>query len=351
MEQLSNLMEKLINNDKFSGVLVINKDNKEIFSESYGYAHRGWKIKNTINTKFAVASITKIFTAVSLLQLIEKGLLDFNTKVTDILDINDSKISSNINIEQLLTHTSGIADYFNEDEDGAEAIEEIWKDTPNYSIKDLKDLLPMFIYTDSLSNPGEKFSYCNGGYILLGLIIEKISGISYFEYITNNIFKKIGMYDSAFIPLNHSEENVAEGYIRVENEIDGTTTWKTNVYSIAAYGASDGGAFTTANDLTLFFRALKNSELLSDEMTKLILEPKVIEDEDEDYTWHYGYGMWFISKDDKVVRIALTGEDPGVSARLFYYPEQDVEVIILGNQSDVASSLGWYIHDNIIVNL
>lgn len=215
-------------------------------------------------------------------------------------------------------------------------------------MKELKDLLPMFAYEDATSNPGEKFSYCNAGYILLGLVIEKISGMSYFDYVAKNIFEKVGMKDTGFVPLNDVEERVAEGYIPVENKETGTITWKKNIYSVQAYGASDGGAVTTVNDLLAFFRALKEGVLLSDDMTKLILEPKVVEDIDDDFTWQYGYAMWFISKDDKLVRLAFTGEDPGFSSRLFYYPEQDVEVILLSNQSDAVSNLGWFIHDLIV---
>jgi len=349
-DKLETLIEGLVKEDKFSGVVLINKDNEEFFRGAYGYAHRGWKIPNTLDIRFGTASITKAFTAVSVLQLIEKGVLDFDTKITELLNLKESKIPAKVTIEHLLTHTSGIGDYF--DENSEEAQECILGDIPCYFIKELSDLLPLLVDKEPVFEAGSDFCYCNGGYILLGLAIEKASGMNYFDYVRENVFSRAYMKESDFIPLNKPVERVAEGYIPVQNENGEILEWRTNVYSMPINGGSDGGAFTTAEDLIKFMRALREGKLLSEEMTKAILTPKIVDAKNEKYLWQYGYGAWFFSGAEGVIRMGLIGEDPGVSARAYYYPKQNIEVVLLSNIGDTAGWLGKDIQDIVVgVNL
>jgi CubicO group peptidase (beta-lactamase class C family) len=345
-EKLTNIIGGLVKEDKFSGVVLINKDKEEFFRGAYGYAHRGWKIPNSLDIRFGTASVTKVFTAVAVLQLIEKGLLAFDTKITELLDLKESKIPANVTIEHLLIHTSGIVDYF--DEDSEEAQECILGNVPNYFIKEVSDLLPLLVDKEPVFEAGEEFSYCNGGYVLLGLAIEKVSGMNYFDYVRENVFSKAGMKDSDFIPLNKVSERVAEGYIPVENEEEEVIGWKTNVYSIPINGAPDGGAFVTAEDLLSFMRALREGKLLSEKMTKAILKPQVNECEKEGKSWQYSYGMWFLSTEAGLMRMGLSGDDPGLGAISYYYPKHNIEVVILSNMSEAIYDLIIPINDMVM---
>ncbi|MBU5593036.1 beta-lactamase family protein [Clostridium sp. MSJ-4] len=345
-EKLINIIEGLAKEEKFSGVVLINKDNKEFFKGAYGYAHRGWKIPNALDIRYGTASVTKVFTAVAVLQLIEKGLLNFDTKIRELLDLSESKIPTNVTIKHLLMHTSGIGDYF--DEDSEEAKECILGQVPNYFIKEVSDLLPLLLHKEPVFEAGTKFSYCNGGYVLLGLAIEKVSGKSYFDYVKENVFLKAGMKYSDFIPLNKVSDKVAESYIPVENNQGEVTQWKTNVYSIPTYGAPDGGAFVTAEDLMIFMRALREGKLLSEEMSKAILTPQVTESEKDGKYFQYSYGIWFLSKEDGVIRMELSGDDPGLEAMAFYYPKHNIELVILSNMDNSAYALTRIINEMVI---
>lgn len=157
--KLDKEIEKIMEKHKadFSGVVLVKNNRDIIYSKAHGYAHRGWKIPNNIDTRFDTASITKLFTTVAILQLIDKGDISFETKVIDFLDIKETTISNGVNIFHLLTHTSGIAD--DADEEEGEDYEEIWKVKPNYSVREAVDFLPQFIHKPSKFKHGERCSY------------------------------------------------------------------------------------------------------------------------------------------------------------------------------------------------
>jgi CubicO group peptidase (beta-lactamase class C family) len=183
------------------------------------------------------------------------------------------------------------------------------------------------------------------------LIIEKVAGMAYFDYVREHVFAKAGMNRSDFLALDGVYDEVAEGHIPITDAHENVVGWKKNVYSTTPEAAADGGATSTAGDLTRFSQALRQGSLLSSSMTEEILTPKVQQNAKRfrGYTWMYGYGNVFILDDtDQIVRYGHTGEEDGVSCRLYYYPEQNLDVVILANQSWSAGDLAWEIHDLII---
>lgn len=347
-EQINELISDRVNKNQFSGVVLIKKGNEEIFSGAYGYANRTWRVNNSLQTRFRIASISKMFTAVAILQLIESGKVSFSTKVVEYLNLENSRIPNDATIESLLTHTSGIADYFDEGQDDDEW-EKLLSDIPIYKMRRLEDYLKLFIHKEPVSKVNEKYHYNGAGYILLGLIIEKASGLSYFDYVRQNIFSKINMDGSDFISLDDVDDLVAEGYEAILDINKKIIGWKRNIYTTTPNAASDGGAISTADDLIKFIEDLRNNELLSEKMSTEIFIPKVLEYDDtpRNYIWMYGYANEFIldKESKKIVRCGHTGEEYGVSCRLYYYPSTNVVVVILANQGWCAGSLGWDIHD------
>lgn len=338
-DEIMDLFEK---NELFSGVVYLKQSNEEIYSKSIGYANKEHKVPNNLNIKFATASVTKMFTAVGIFQLIEEGLVSLETKVVDYLGLENTLIPEDVEIQHLLSHTSGIADYY--DEEDPEGFELLWKDVPCNAIDYLPKMLPLFLDENPKYVLGEKFSYNGAGFILLGIIIQHASGIDYFDYIRENIFKKIGMDDSDFISLDTVSKNIAEGYIPIndgENHIKG---WRKNIYSVPAHGLSDGGAFSTAKDLVCFMKSLREGKLFNVDSLEYYLKPVV----DVSKNWKYGFGFWFDVEDEMILRYGHTGEDPGVSARVFYYPELDLDFVVLGNQSFCTGNLTWQLHQIIL---
>ena len=215
-ETLNQLFQKLENKDRFSGVVLITKGETELYSGAFGFASRTWKIRNTLDIRFDTASITKLFTTVAILQLIDKNLLTFETSAIEYLGLEGTKISRDVNVFNLLTHTSGIGDDCEEEE--GEVYEDLWKTKPNYSVRNTEDFLPQFIYKEPNFTPGEGCRYCNCSFVLLGLMLEKATGMSYRDYIRKHIFEKANMSHSDFFGMDLVHEKVAEGCDPIRNK-------------------------------------------------------------------------------------------------------------------------------------
>jgi len=311
----------------FSGAFYGQKG-KEILKGCNGFANLSEKIDNRCNTRFAIASGSKIFTAVAICMLVEAGDLSFDSKLTDVIDVDFPYVDENITVHHLLTHTSGVYDYFNEQI--MEDFEALWNHRPMYHIRSPKDFLSMFQYKEMQDNFNRSFQYNNSGYILLGLIVEYVAKTSFFEFVEEHIFQKVGMCNSGYFELDCLPDRTALGYILKE---DGT--WKTNIYALPAKGGPDGGAYVTAGDMVRFWQALTNDELLSKEMTEALLEPQeVVVAEDNIY---YGYCGYIELDDEKqVVKFIQMGYDPGVNFRAIYHPRSDMIIVVCSNQSEGA---------------
>ena len=159
----------------FSGAVLIQEKGEAVFAGGYGFANKAEAIPNTIDTRFGIASGCKIFTAVSVCQLIEKGLISFDTPLKDCLDVSFPEFDPRITVHHLLTHSSGIPDYFDEEVMEDEEFEEVWQARPMYNIRTPRDFLPMFQHQTMKFAPGTRFSYSNAGFIVLGLIVEQQS--------------------------------------------------------------------------------------------------------------------------------------------------------------------------------
>lgn len=318
---IKKIIKKTKEDRNFHGVVSVSKDNQLIFGKGYGYANRNQKNHNTLNTKFAIASGCKIFTAVGICQLVQKGLISFDTLLKDCLNINFPNFDSNITIQHLLTHTSGILDYF--DESVMDNYEDLWDNIPMYKIKSCNDFLPLFQNNKMKFSIGEKFDYNNAGYILLGLIIEQQTGMKFQDYIQTNIFNICNMDDSGYFSLDKLPEGCSYGYIEDEEN----NTWRTNLYSIPVIGGPDGGAFVTALDMTKFWKSLFDNKILDKSITARILTPQVDCGDD----WYYGLGVWIEKKEEKIHKYCIMGSDPGVSFRSSVYKNRNIQINILGN--------------------
>jgi CubicO group peptidase (beta-lactamase class C family) len=333
-EKIQEIVERYAIANHFSGVVRMKLGDYTLYEGAFGYACKPFKIPNRMDIRFANASITKTFTALAIFDLIDQGKLSLSDSVRQFLILEDIHLDPAITIEHLLTHTSGIKDYFDElDPDG---FEKLWQQVPCQYVNRLDKMLPLFIDETPISRPGERFSYSGAGYILLGLIIESIVGSDYYTYMREAIFKKLYLFDTDFIPLHQVVDNVAEGYIPLKDERNHLIGWKKNIYSVPAHGLSDGGSFSTARDMIKFLRSIRKHELLSPQMTAKWLTPMVEVTEQ----WHYGYGLWFQKySDGRVLKYGHIGENPGVSARVFYYPQQDIDLVLFSNHGFSTSAL------------
>ena len=347
-DRLSQLVADRSHKEEFSGVVLIQRDTDTLFEAAYGFANRSWKVKNRVDTRFRIASVTKMFTAVAVLQLIDAGRLRLGTGVVECLGLEGTRIPGEATVYHLLTMTSGIGDHFEESRDWEEVWAEISREHPTYLLRRHEDYLPLFVDMAPVFPVGERYQYNNAGYILLGLIIERVTGVSYFDYVRQHIFAKAGMSRSDFLALDGVHDEVADGYIPITDESENIVDWKKGTYAAKLDAAADGGATSTAGDLVQFSQALRNGRLLSGEMTQEMLTPKVAISDG----WQCGYGIYFtLDQDKRIVRWVRFGEDAGESCRLYSYPKMNLDVVVVGNQSWCAGELATEIHDLILEQL
>lgn len=336
---LSSLFDTYYEQHHFSGAGLVKRGDEVIFAQAYGLAHRGFKVPNQLHTMFDTASVTKLFTATAVLQLVDGGQIRLDDRITDLVDLAGTKIPADVTIAHLLTHTSGIAD--DADEEEGESFEELFVDKPNYSIRNCADFIPQFAYKEPKFKAGTQVSYNNCAFVLLGLAIEQVTNSSYRDYVTQHIFRACGMNNTSFMSKDDGDAPVAEGYAMDNNNNE--MKWRKNIYSFPPIGTSDGGAFTTVGDLDLFMRALVDGRLLSPELTKAMMKPhSAIEKKFDGGKMINGYGFHFIYNDEgALIRMFKDGINPGVAAMFAYYPGIDTTCIILANQTCDVWELHW----------
>ncbi|WP_211750160.1 serine hydrolase [Paenibacillus sp. Marseille-Q4541] len=332
VQRISAIQEQI----HFSGSVYVKQKGSVVAELSYGYANRSEKIKNGPNTRFGIASGCKIFTSIAIAQLVERGTLSFTNKLTECLDITFPEFDKGITLHHLLTHTSGVPDYF--DEEVMDDFEQLWVSLPMYHIRQLRDFLPLFQNEPMKSTPGERFHYNNAGYILLGLVVEQASGLCFSDYVQTYIFNPAGMMDSGYFEMDALPERTALGYIDAE---DGSS--RTNIYSLPAKGGSDGGAYTTAADMVRLWESLTGYHLLNQELTNLMLLPHA----DVSEGTYYGYGVWIRAYEEDKYKFVLMGYDPGVNFRAAFYPDRSLYIVVCSNQSAGAFDIISEIEDEL----
>jgi CubicO group peptidase (beta-lactamase class C family) len=332
-DELAHYFQQRAQQDAFSGVALITQGSSELFAGAYGYASRSWHSPNTLATRFDTASVTKLFTAVATLQLIERGFFAFDTPVIDFLGLRETTIAPTVNVYHLLTHTSGIAD--DAEEENGEDYANLWKTRPNYAVQETADFLPQFAHKLPNFPPGQGCRYCNCGYVLLGLLIEKASGLSYRDYVRQHIFTPAGMLHSDFLRMDRVNDQVAEGCDPLLDEQGGIVGWQKNIYSYPPIGSPDSGAYVTAGDLDQFLRKLKAGALLSAPSVNAFFTPQVLHHTGREWRQMYGYGIWFaVDGNGKVLFAEKEGINAGVSAVLRHYPDHDLNVVLLSNTQE-----------------
>jgi CubicO group peptidase (beta-lactamase class C family) len=326
--------------DLFTGVVRIDQDapdgtSRTLLEQGYGFASRAWQVPCTPDIRFDNASNTKLFTAVAALQQVDAGSFTLDTPVIEYLGYAGTQIPATVTPYHLLTHTSGIAD--DADEDAGERYEDLFVDKPNYALRQTVDILPNFVHKRPNFAPGESTRYCNVAYVLLGLMVERATGMTYRDYVAKHVFAPAGMNDATFASSDIVTPRIAEGADPVRDESGTLLHWHRNVFSYPPVGAPDGGAHVTANDVVAFHRALVGGRLLSPELTAQMLKPHEVYRARGTGTHRTGFGFEFLTDQNGDVECYWKeGINVGVSATLTYYPSSRVTLVILSSMEDGA---------------
>jgi CubicO group peptidase (beta-lactamase class C family) len=304
-------LERRAKADRFSGTVLIAKQGKPIFTAAYGFADREAKTANRVDTRFRNGSMTKMFTAVATLSLVEAGKLALDDTVLEHLPgYANTALASKVTIHHLLTHTGGTGDIFGPlfSKQGRE-------------LRTHQDYVKLFGPRNLAFEPGSQWAYSNYGFVLLGAIIEQASGQSYFDYVRDRIFARAGMTATASDPADApSPPNSSVSYTRGP----GTAGWQ-RAEMIGYRGMAAGGGLTTVEDLLRFTNALVNNRLLTPENTRLLTTGKVKSGAGQ---YAYGFGDSFVNG---VRAIGHSGGAPGQTGDLIILPESGYVVAVLAN--------------------
>ncbi len=317
IKELGKLLEQAVAADDFSGAVLLAKNDRQIFAKAYGLANKARNTANNTDTKFNIGSLSKMFTAVAVAQLAERGKLSFSDKVGKLLpNYPNREVASNVTVHQLLTHTSGMGHYHNE------------KYFANlHKMKTIADLLPLFVDEPLAFEPGTEWQYSNAGYVVLGLIIEKVSGQNYFDYVKEHIFNPAGMIDTDSYEHSKPVPNIAVGYTRMSffGGSDSSNSRREN--RRPARGSPAGGGYSTVGDLLRFSLALRSNKLLSQKYTDLVMQGKI---EVGAPVGKYAYGFSDKNLNGKLI-VGHNGGGPGIGANFDMFPRSGYTAVILTN--------------------
>ncbi len=328
MKLLNEKLDTYLKNRDFSGVVSVTKGAETLFQEVFGYRDIPNAIPNQVDTKFGIASGTKLFTALGIGVLIAQGELALDTKVSEIDASFSSFIDPNATILNLLTHTSGIFDYF--DEEIIEDFDNFCVDIPWYNLHTPSDYLPLFTDQKMKFAPNARFSYSNGGFVFLGILIELITKMTYRDFIHDEVLKPAGMLNSGFFATNDLPANTANGYQK--------DSQKTNIFNLPIRGAGDGGMYTTAIDMQSFWTRYMSFEILNKELTNKFLGTY------HSFNENVGYGCGIYKYLDNSCYF-IVGSDAGVGFTSHHYPSSSLTISVLSNRTDGEIGIRQKIQD------
>jgi CubicO group peptidase (beta-lactamase class C family) len=276
----------------FTGVISVRQGDLVLGEWSVGLAERVHSVPNRTSTRFGIASGSKTFTAAAVLSLVADKVLSLDSRARDILGADLPLIADEVTIDHLLTHRSGIGDYLDEDEDELAPLA-----LPVQALDSTPAFLPLLDGLPAKFPAGERFSYCNGGFVVLALIAERASGVPFAELVRRRVFDPAGMTDSGFPRSDALPPNTATGY-----KDDG----RSNVFDLPVVASGDGGAYTSALDVHRFWSALASGGIVPGELWDAMRVPVTV---DADDGRGYGRGLWLDGP-----WVSLSGSDHGVTA-------------------------------------
>ena len=296
-DELDELVDGIAAEVGFSGVIRVDVDGRVAVQRAYGSAHCGLGVANTVDTQFGMASGSKGLTALAVMSLVEEGVLGLDTTARSLLGADLPLIDDGVTIEQLLAHRSGIGDYLDEDEldDNNDYVLPV----PVHELATIEQFVPVLDGHPMKYPPGERFNYCNGGFMVLALLAERASGVDFHDLVEQRVCRPAGMVDTAFLRSDELPGRAAVNYLHDDG-------LRSNVLHLPVHGNGDGGAYTTVADVHALWDAVLAGRIVSPDTVAEMLRTRSDEPE---MLMQYGLGFWL---DDTAGTVSLVGADAGV---------------------------------------
>lgn len=313
--ELENFVLRLAQADAFSGTVLLAKDGRVLYKGAFGLASKRFNAPNKIDTKFNLGSMNKMFTGVAIGQLVQRGKLALDDPLSKFVSTEwlPREITEKIKIKHLLTHTSGLGSYFNE----------AYMNSSKALFRELEDYKPLISGSTLAFEPGTDWQYSNTGMLMLGVVIESVTGQNYFAYIRDNIAKPAGMLNTDCYEMDRPVPNLAIGYSREPSE--NGPPWTNNLYKHVIRGGPAGGGFSTVEDLLRFDIALRSHKLLDSKHTEMVWSNKP-ELKSPDYGFGFGIGG---QPGDRIV--GHGGGFPGISSNLDMFLDSGYTAVVMSN--------------------
>jgi CubicO group peptidase (beta-lactamase class C family) len=324
MSALELELDSIAAETSFSGVVRVDRGEVTEIAKAYGLAHRGHEIANQIDTRFAIASGTKGLTALTVVSLIEDGLLELSTTARSLLGRDLLLIGDEVTVEHLLAHRSGIGDYLDEESDID--VDDYLMPVPVHELATTEDYLAALDGHPPKFAPGERFSYCNSGYVVLALIAERASGVPFHELVVQRVCEPAEMRDTEFLRSDELPVKAALGYLALEGA-------RTNVFHLPVRGSGDGGIYTTVADIRSLWTAFFAGRVVSTGWVAEMVRARSEAPRASELIRRYGLGFWLHASTDTVM---LVGSDAGVSFRTMHDPRSDLTHTVISNTTDGA---------------
>lgn len=321
MPSLRDDLDAVAERTGFSGVVRVDRAGDTELCAAYGLADRAHGVPNTPGTLLATASGTKGLTALAVLALVERGTLALDTTARSLLGDDLPLIAADVTVEHLLAHRSGIGDYF--DEQAVDDITDYVMPVPVHALATTEQYLPVLDGHPTAFPAGERSAYNNGGYVVLALLAERASGVDFPELVRTLVCEPAGMVDTAFLRSDELPGRAARGYLAVDG-------LRTNVLHLPVVGSGDGGAYSTAADLSALWDALFAGRVLSPERVAEVVRPR---SDDPGGSSRHGLGFQLGASSD---RVWLDGHDAGVSFASLHQPSTATTWTVLSNWSGGA---------------
>ncbi len=319
---LARSVDRIAHDTDFSGVVRVDRDGAVELARAYGEAHRALGVPNTVETQFAVASGNKTLTALAVISLIEDGVLDLATTARSILGPDLPLIADDVTVESLLANRSGIGDYLDE-EDETVGLTDYVLPVPVHQLATTEQFLAVLDGHPTKFPVGERFSYCNGGFMVLALLAERASGRPFHDLVAERVCRPAGMDRSAFLRSDELPGSAAIGYL-------GTEGLRSNIFHLPVRGNGDGGMYTTVGDVHTFWDAFLGGRIVPTAWVAEMIRPRSDVPEEG---MRYGLGVWLHATTDAVI---LLGADAGASFRTLHDPATRATYTVVSNTTSGA---------------
>jgi CubicO group peptidase (beta-lactamase class C family) len=323
---LAEQVERAATESGFSGVVRVDRGGAAEVLLARGLADRARGVAMTPDTRLAIASGTKGFTALAAMSLVADGTLALTTPVRELLRDDLPLVAADVTVGHLVAHTSGIGDYLDEDENDFD-VSDYLMPVPVHRLRSAEDYLAVLGGYDTRFPAGERFTYNNGGYVVLAIVIERASGVPYHDLVHQRVLGPAGLADTCFPRSDSPTGADALGYV----EVDGAE--RLNVLHLPLRGVGDGGMATTVADMHRFWEALFAGRILPAETVATMVRSQRETDDDEQ---RYGLGFWVTAAGAPM----LIGSDAGISFRSEHDPVAGTTYTVIGNTSNGAWPVG-----------